>query len=359
MIGVVVRELTYLKALEPIMNHLYDQGAKYILYHFDAPRGDKEYNRATIAKLKKASGRAVKNAINIKAFANDKQLLQMLIKDKVSKLVSLEIWLWAKGYIKDLKKHNIKTYSVLYLTDSLWQKDPACITSMNKVYYSTKYLMDVHHDFAGIKFDSKRDQCLGSPVFDPILNKPSEGKDILILLPNLRGEHVKVSFGSADNFIKMIAKFSKAGDLIFKTRKKQWLPNEIRKYAKEIVDDGDNMYPPIVSELFKKCYMTIMFYSSGVYEAVYGGNFILNVPLPIKRWGWQKDKLKQYFTTAPNNLYQFDGVIKSVDQNVILSDDWELEPQRILEINRRWWLDKYVGFFSAGAKLIATNIIKD
>ena len=124
MIGVVVRELTYLKALEPIMNSLHDSGAKYIVYHFDAPRGDKEYNRATLPKLKIASKQAVQNASGIKSFANDKQLLQMLIKDKINKLVSLEIWLWAKSYIKDLKKHNIKTYSILYLTDSLWQKDP-------------------------------------------------------------------------------------------------------------------------------------------------------------------------------------------------------------------------------------------
>src|SRR3990172_4903623 len=204
MIGIVVRELTYLKILQPIMDELRQANTSYVLYHFDAHRGDKEYNRASLANISKSSESIIKNAAKVKAFKDDKQLQQMLIHDQTTKLVSIEIWLWAKSYIKFLKDHNIKTYSLLYLTDSLWQADPVCVTSMDRVYYSTNYLMRAHHDFAGITYDAKRDRCIGSPIFDGILNKPSDGKEILILLPNLRGEHANVAFVSAANFLTIM-----------------------------------------------------------------------------------------------------------------------------------------------------------
>lgn len=359
MIGIVVRECTFLKVLQPIMQEFTRQGVPYFLYHFDAPRGYKEYNRATLSKLKMSSAMSVKAAKKVVAFSNDGQLLSQLIKDKVTKLVSLEIWLWAKTYIQKLKKNNIKTYSISYLADSIWQKDPACITSMDRVYYATDHLMKAHHDFAGITFDRTRDQCIGSPIFDPIINKPSSGKDILVLLPNMRKEHVPVSFGSAENFIKIIEKLSKGGNLIFKTRKKQWMPSEIKKYAKEIIDDGNKMYPPVISGLLKQCYMTVIFYSSGVFECVFGGNYVLNIPLPLKRWGWDSDKMKRYLSNKEGNLYQFNGVVDSVSQKTILLDDWKFEPKKINPMYRRWWIEKFIGLSSLdGAKAIAMDIIR-
>jgi len=358
MIGVVVRELTYLKALAPIMQQLHTQSASYNLYHFDAPRGDKEYNRATLSKLKKAHPASVQHAKQIRAFANDNQLLSQLIQDKVTKLVSIEIWLWAKGYLNSLKKHNIKTYSILYLTDSLWQ-DPACITTMDKVYYSSQYLMELHHEFAGIKADRKRDQFLGAPVFDPLLNKPSTGKDILVLLPNLRKEHVQVAFGNSKRFFDMMDKIAQGGNLIFKTRKKQWLPNEIKKYAKEIVEDGELIYPPVIADLLKRCYCTVMFFSSGIYECVYGGNYVYNITFPLKRWGWNKDKMKRYFSTTAPSVYQFPGAVESLEQDTVLGD-WKFEPNQIDPVMRKAWVEKYIGCEPcSGAKQIVMDILRD
>ncbi len=361
MIGFVVRELTFLKVLYPIIKEFIRNGVPYILYHMDCDRGYKNYNRATLINLKKSSETIVSKATKVKAFTNDKQLLAQLIHDKITKLVSIEIWLWAKGYLKELKKHKIKTYSILYANDSIWEKDAACITSMDKVYYASKHTMNIHHDFAGIKHNRHRDQCIGSPVFDPILNKPpEEGKDILVLLPNIRVEHVPVSFGSAANFFKIIEKLSKGGNLIFKTRKKQWLPEEIKKYANEIVEDGDKMYPPVLAGLLKRCYMTVLFYSSGIYEVVYGGNYVLNIKLPLKRWGWESSKLKEYLKEDGHSLYDFKGVVESIDQKTILQDDWEFKPRLIDPIHRRWWVEKFIGPEPCGgAKSIALNIICD
>ena len=87
MIGVVVRELTYLKVLQPIMEEFAKLGVKYVLYHFDAPRYDKEYNRATLDRLKRSSNTIVEKARKVKAFHNDAHLLEQLKHDKISKLV--------------------------------------------------------------------------------------------------------------------------------------------------------------------------------------------------------------------------------------------------------------------------------
>ena len=106
--------------------------------------------------------------------------------------------------------------------------------------------------------------------------------------------------------------------------------------------------------------MTVMFYSSGVYEAVYGGNYVLNITLPLKRWGWEKSKMKKYFSTEDWNLYQFRGVVDSVTQQEVLSDSWEFKPQRIDEMHRRWWVEKFIGpKSSSGSKQIALDIIRD
>lgn len=358
MIGVVVRELTYLKILQPIMDELHNVGVPYALYLFDAPRGDKEYNRASLNNVRKSSEAIIKNANQVKAFSSDKQLQQQLVQDKITKLVSIEIWLWAKSYIKFLKDHNIKTYSLLYLSDSLWQPNPECVTTMDKVYYSTNYLMRAHHDFAGITNNAKRDRCVGSPIFDGILNKPSDGKDILVLLPNLRGEHVNLAFGSVSNFLSIMDKLcaDKQYNYIFKTRTKQWLPEQIKKYAAEIISDGDKMYPPIIQSLLNRSFCTVMFYSSGVYECVYGGNYVLNIPLNLKRWGWDKSKMKEYFSTEEHSLYQVKGVVESVSQETVLKPEWAFQPKHIDPVARDYWVNKFIGNNSINSSRI---IVKD
>lgn len=359
MIGVVIREVTYLKVLQPIMDELHNAGASYILYHFDAHRGDKEYNRASLVNIRKSSISIVQNATKVKAFSSDKQLQKQLVHDNITKLVSIEIWLWAKSYIKFLKQNNIKTYSILYLTDSLWQSDPTCVTSMDRVYYSTTHLMKAHHEIAGVKFDHNRDRCLGLPVFDGLMNKPSEGKNILVLLPNQRHEHVTTAFGSENNFFAIIEKLcsDKQYNFIFKTRKKQWLPEQIKQYASDIVEDGDKMHPPIMRQLLANSYTTVMFYSSGIYECVYGGNYVLNITLPLKRWGWNKEHMKKYFSTEEHNVYQLKGVVDSVSQKTILKD-WKFKPQHIDPVARNYWVEKFIGSQGLNSsKLIVKDIL--
>ena len=358
MIGIVVRELTFLKVLHPIMEELHQAKVPYVLYHFDAPRGDKEYNRATLAKLKLSSPTVVSNAAKVKAFANDGQLRKQFVHDKITKLVSLEVYLWAKTYIDELKKNGIKIYNILYLTDSLWNSDIKNITTSDRVYYSSYYLMNFHLNLLGLKLDPGRDRWLGSPTYDSMKtydDRHSEG--ILVLLPNLRAEHVEVAFGGKKNFIKIMDNIVRGNEknLVFKTRKKQWLPAELRNYGAKIIDDGDVMYPPAIVDAFNNCHCVVMFYSSGIYESMYAGKYVVNIPLNLKRWSWDKKKMKDYFESP---VYDYKGAVWNLSQEEAASKDFVFRPPKVDGISQEDWLSKYIGMAPVNSsKMIVEDIL--
>lgn len=355
-IAIVIRDLPYLKLLHPICEQLSAKKVQYNIYYWDVPRHDKEYNRASLENLNISSPSIVSNANKLVKFKTDKQLLSYLVRDKIDKMVSVEIWLWAKNYIKWFRSNKIQTHSVLYLTDSIWQPKGS-VVSIDNIYYSAKYPMKMHHKFIGEKFNPDRDYCFGSPLFDSLDSCTINGsKNILVLLPNLRPEHVKGAFGNSGRFIKIIDKISKHGNIIFKTRKKQWLPSEIKKYAKKIVNDGHIMYPSQMQNLFSKCDMTVMFHSSGVYETVMGNNYVCNIALPLNRWGWEQDKLRAYFDTSKGSLYQFEGVTETLSQEEFLSD-YNFEIKVINKQRREEWIKEFVGATLNSSEKIAENII--
>lgn len=349
MISVVIRETSYLKVLHPIMNQFNQMGVKYVVHHFDAPRGPKEYNRASLKNLMRSSGSILKHAYKIKAFSNDAQLLKQLKHDKITKIVSLEIWLWAKSYLQFFRKNNIKTCSISYLTDSLWQPAPS-ITTMDRVYYSTPFIMSKHQQYAGVKYNPERDRCFGSPIFDGLKSK-SSGDKTLVLLPNMGPEYVKKAFGSESRFNTIIDKVCAGTTPIFKARKKQWIPSKIKS---SIVYDGDCMYPPVVSDLFDKCSTTVMFWSSGIYEAVYAGNYVINIEMPLSRWSWSGPKMDDYFRKS--GLYSFGGVVETRTQEQALVGTWV--HRKVDEHKRKEWVSKFVGSASNCAYNMAKNIIK-
>ena len=355
MIGVVIRDLPYLKLLHPICEQFRKHNVPYNIYHWDFHRGLKEYNRASLSNLNKSSPTVVKNAQKVKAFSNDKQLLKHLEHDRITKMVSVEIWLWARKYIKWFKEHNIKTYSVLYLSDALWLSNPKCVTDIDRTYYTTKHIMDLHHEFLNLK--NTNGVFLGSPLFDPIQNKPSDGDNILVMLPSgISPPEIGKFFGSAARFTSMMDKLALSGNLIFKARRKQWLPE---KYAKEVIFDGDVIYPSIMANLLKKCNSAIMFCSSSVYECVYGGARVLNIMIPLKRWPRDQKKMAKYFSTEADSLYQFGGVTETISQDMFLGD-WEFEPKQVEVAKHKEWVKKFIGSNLAdAAERIAVDIIKD
>ena len=355
MIGISVRDLTYLKSLQPIMLELQNCNVDYILYHMDIPRGAKEYNRASLKSIQRSSESILKGAKHTRSFKDNNDLSSQMVRDGIKKFVSLEIGLSMKDRINYMKSKGIRMYSIQNLTDTIWQKDPAIINSMDRVYYSSIHIMTMHHNFAGVKYNSQRDR-IASPLYDILDN--TSNKNILILLPNLLVDQVNPSFGNANNFFKIIKNLSKSGNLIFKTRKKQWLPDQIKQYAQEIIYDGAMMYPSALSEALKKVDTVVMFYSSGLYECIYAGKYVVNVELPVqKRWKWPKEHLLKYFSKDEGSLYNFKGIVETVEQEYAKSDVWHVQCNINVE-SRNLWLDKFVGKLPENnAKFITRDII--
>lgn len=324
MLGFVIRELSYLKLLQPLINKVENSGCTFV-FIMDSPKGEKEYNRPTRDRLIKSLGFSPKKLIT---FSNDKDLISKLHQHKIKKMVSVEVGLWANSFISKFKDLGIKIYSLSYLTDSMWQGQRG-IAGLDKIYYTSPYLKDIQLKFCNVREDFDRDMCLGSPLFDQLSQSP-ENNGTLILLPNIRVENVKDAFGSENRFLDILSFFGK--NIIFKCRKKQWLPKEIERFAGDIIFDGDIMYPSITSSLFKKSNMTVMFYSSGVYEAVYSGQHVINIKIPLSRWSWDLNKMKEYFG---GKVYNTNGVVESVSQDDVLSGKFTV-PQFDKQKSEQW-----------------------
>lgn len=357
MIGIVVRELTYLKILQPIMWELSACGAKYMLFYMDAPRGDKEYNRATLDGLKKSSSIMVSNAEKLIPYANDERLISLLVENKITKFVTIETWLTYSKWIPYLKQNNIKLYNILYFTDSMWQEDKTSIQTMDRVYYTTEYLMNKQLEYIKENIDINRDKTFGSPVFDQLFDINKKNNNLMLLVPSIFRESYQPSFGSDANYIKIIKTVSNYGDIIIKSRKKHYHPSEANSMAKEIFYDTDVMYPSSIQEVFKKTDLTVMFYSTGIFEAVLAGNYVVNIDVPVKTWTGDKDKLEVFFSKN-HDLFNYPGVVETVNRDDILSGTWKIE-NKLDQSKRAEWIKKFIGSPSKNsAKLIAEDIYK-
>lgn len=343
-IGFIVKETTYLKLLQPLISKAQEAGINFILYTNDVSKDKKEYNRPTKDRIQKS----FQKNIAVCPYTSDVQLLQRLVKDRIDTIVSVELGLWIRQFSSFFKSAKIKTYSIQYLTDSLWQGG-RCFAGIDRIYYSAKYIKNMQLKFAKITESPDRDRLFGSPLFDGLGS--STGEDTLVLLPNLREEHVKSAFGSKSNFIKLIE--SLGTNLIFKTRKKQWFPDEIKRLAKDIIYDGECMYPSALSNIFPRTKRTVLFYSSGIFEAVCAGQYVVNVKLPLGIWKWEKNKLLEYFS---GEVYNYNGVVESVDQSVLLSG--KLLYKELDETCRNEWINKFIGDIDSSSDKIIKDILR-
>lgn len=356
MIGVVIRDFAYLKYLQPICEQFIKQAARYNIYHWDHPRGPKEYNRASLTNINKAAPHIVKEAKNIRAFVKDKHLLNHMKSDGVTKMVSVEIFLWAKSYMNWFRQHNIKTFSLLSFIDSTFVADKNALLSIDRSYHTTKYLMDKHYEYLGLK--NKFPKHLGSPMFDCIDNNTNNSANILVMLPNGVSDP-KSFFGSEDRFLRIIENISKSGHIFVKARRKQWIPKGIFNYTDTIIYDDHQMYPSQMALLLKKCSVSVSFFSSSVYECVYGGSYVYNVNIPLhtwNRWKGSEKKFDEYISILPGNVYNYNGVVETISQDDMINNPFVLKPADT--IKRQEWLDKFLGQrHTNSAELVALDII--
>ena len=349
MLAFVVRELTYLKLLQPIMEEMTRRGCSFVLYIMDSYKSEKEYNRPNKARVIKSFGHSVDHLI---AFGDDGALLYLLKCNKIDRVVSVEMGLWAHQFTRFFKDNKIRTHSVCYLTDSIWRGKSA-IEGLDRVYYSSPHIMQVQHMFNGIRFDQNRDRCFGSPIFDQLRAVNNDAvQDTLILLPNGCN---KGAFGSNSSFKAILEKFGNSSNLIFKTRHKQWLPDVVKSLAKEIVYDGDCMYPSAISKLYPRTKNTVLFYSSGIYEAVVANQYVVNVQLPLTTWNYDKAKLRYYFESE---LYNYPDVVNGITQQDVLSGKCKIES--VNKQKQQEWINKYVGVDvskTPSYELIASDVL--
>lgn len=360
MIGIVVKGMTWLKVLQPIMDELHGLGQPYVLYHTN--NSPTPYNDPTIANMRKSSETIIPNASKVSAFKNNKHLVDMVKRDGVKKLVAVEIYSSLKNQINELKKCNIKLYSISWLIDAFWHTDPRCILAMDRVYYTTKYVKETIHKFLNIKEDPGRDRLLGSPLLPYPTKKQSDGNKLLVLIPNMKKADYRYAFEHEFYFGQALRKLSVHHNLLYKTRPKQWFYRPIKAYTKnDIISDKYKMRPPPTWSALKQSHSTMLFFSSGIFEIVLSGNYACNVPINLKRYkqfGWPPDRVKSHFSAPKNSLYNFDGVVESVRLSKVIDGRWKLNKGIDLDA-RQEWIERFVGYVSKNpAREIVEDIIE-
>lgn len=353
MIGVDLRELTYLKTFDPICKYFIEHNVPYNVYYYDVGRGPKEYNRASPKNINLSSPHVIANAKVARKYSSNAELFNHFRKDGVKKFVGLELFMSYSDILENLRACGIKTYSVLYLSDSMWTMKSAAYNSIDRIYFTSKFLMDKALEYSGSKYNKSKHLFLGSPLFDQ-LKDIKEQDSLLVMLPNISQADVHSGFGSANNFITIMKNLGANNELIYKTRTKQWLPNEIKPLAKEIIVDGSKMYPSAIVDAFNKCNKIVMFGSSGIYEAVATGKSVINIPIPVSRWRWDQNKLRNYFIDS--KLYNYSGAVLNLEQADILKGPVDFG--EFTKKDNKAWIEKFIGKFDTnGANNIAKSII--
>lgn len=352
MIGVSVRGLSGLKLLQPIIDELHKRGEKFIVYYYDVPRGAKEYDRASKTNIKKTISNFP--SLNSKSFKSNSDLINKLKADGVKKLLGVELGISMLRELPKLK--GIKTYSIQYLIDSMHNGIKECVTGIDTVYYNSEHIMAAHLAILGLSRDPKRDKFIGHPMFDPIA-PVTTGDEILVMLPNIRAENAEAKLGSTAKFEQAMKILASNHKLIYKTRRKQWIPPGIRSLATETYDDGDIMYPTKVSELLKRSCIAIQAFSGAVYECVYGGNYTINLDMPTKFTLSSRDRIERFSDTSAGGPFNFDGVVENVSLDDIINGDFQLEKRKIIKERRDAWVQKFIGPVQNGVQSITNDLI--
>jgi len=252
---------------------------------------------------------------------------------------------------------NVKIYSINYLTDSIWSNDYSRISSAHRTFYTVEHLRKFHFEIMNKPINDILTKCFGSPLLDQVKNI-SKGDETLVLLPNIRAGNVPKVFGNEKRFTKIISNIhNKSGKLLFKTRKKQWLPPSIKAFAKEIIYDGDIMYPSALSKALERSKVAVTFCSSGIYEVVYSGAYAVNIMVTKKQWRWDRNFLNKYFSNNPGSLYNYPGAVASVGVNDAVEGNFSLNGAN--ELERQKWIQKFISNVPEdSAEAIANEIIK-
>ena len=114
------------------------------------------------------------------------------------------------------------------------------------------------------------------------------------------------------------------------------------------------MYPSALARTLKESKNVVLFYSSGIYEAVYSGAYVTNIMPHNMKWRWNKKHLDIYFSNCADSLYNFSGVVDSVSIHDAACGNFKLSGA--VPTRRAEWVDKFIGDVSGNS---ATKIVAD
>lgn len=348
-IAIVVNKLAHLKVLQAVIFEFACRKIPLIIYHKIGPMmPGLEYDRPTEDRIIRSLGGNL--CLRFVPFTDNRSLLPLLKKNKTKNLVGAELTFWDVRLLKWVFEEKINTYSIQYLIDSLWNtKDQ--LNYLNRVYYAAPFIMNLHHKFNSIVTNPKRDLCLGNPMFDCFRDCAVEQPSgpTLVFLPHLP---YRQAFGSEQNCLRILNNLN--DDLWFKLRKKQHVPDQIMRAAQRVEYDSDSMWPPITKELFKQTKRTVIFNSTGIFEAVMAGHYVVNIKIPFDVWPWNKKHMSEFFD---GELYNYKGVAQSINQTHILHEAYSLYSPSL--INRQAWIKKFIGTYPDKSYRLITNNILD
>ena len=342
-IGVCIDGLSQLKVLIPVVNLLVEKANVFLIHYTGVTQ--KGYDLPTIKKLNAVIPSDIKNLKAMVSYNNKSQISTIANKYKLNKIISVESSIVMKESLNSLYSKKIKIYSLQYLTDSMWSFG-AHYNKIHRIYFPTQFIMDCCHKFNSINKNNSA-LMLGSPIFDD-LNMSNQSDSGLLLLPNIRSEHIGLSFKNRQELEKIVGNITLNNDILTKSRKKQWSSDVIKKYCDPIIYDED---PFVLPKLIGRTKTTILFSSSGIYEAIIGGNYVYNISLSYKMFRHNKKNMKEYF----DEIYNFKGVVETVSiSDALNKTNWVKD----IDLNaRKKWLERFVGDHTNSAKKIAKDIL--
>lgn len=335
--AIVIGGMSQFKIMKPIIEYMAFLGIPYYLFLYKGFSKKRAYNNLRENKINKVSKVILFSAKKVVWYKDFDRFCALIDKNKINKILSVE----ASNFSLQIKQimPNLKIYSIGFFTDSCFGKKKA-VNACDVIYHTTLRCMETLLQSYNMNFRPSRDKVFGSPMFDCIAEERPLEENIILFVPTLYKAEVNKVFYDEKTFVQVLRGFLKNPKVLIKSRRKQYLPKcIISEYKDRIHYDGNNIYPTKTSQLFGNSIASIMFYSSGIYEAIIGGQYIINCRINTGRWGRYKTGMSNYLTSI---YTETDNLIKNVDPNDVKKDDFELPMQKVNFEKATQWIENNV-----------------
>jgi len=340
-IGIILRGMSELKVLQPIMEYLCHLKVQYFLFVPTERHGSvkKRYNVLSVDRINMSSRKTLDGAEKTITFNDLFEVVPKIEDLEIEKLLMVEAPRFRK-FLSSVGK-TCRIYSISYFSDSCFKKkNRMCVDDIRKIYHTTSHCMRMFHKFYDMEFDQNRDMLLGSPLFD-CLPRSNSKNGIILFAPNLYEQNLPATFGTPNKMARLIRKIMREGSdsIIIKSRWKQYLPKRTKNEFRNVIYyDGGIMYPTVSSKLFAKSSISMMFYSSTIYEAIFAGQYVINCHINFGRWKTH-EKVRDYMTPLYKNV---DGLIENITMNTIANRQLSFKNKQADPQKAQEWIENFI-----------------